>query len=192
MKIIGITGGTGSGKSVLSAELKRLGAEVIDADQIAREVAKKGGAAFEEIVRNFGTEILDEQGEINRKALGGIVFANPEKLELLESITHKHIFEKMRKEVQTSCKDTIVLDVPLLFQCDFPIKCDMTVAVIADDAVRIKRIMDRDNISEPAARARMKNQLTNEEYKKLADVCFKNEGDIETIKKFANKLCPGQ
>ena len=192
MKIIGITGGTGSGKSVLSAELKRLGAEVIDADQIAREVAKKGGAAFEEIVRNFGTEILDEQGEINRKALGGIVFANPEKLELLESITHKHIFEKMRKEVQTSCKDTIVLDVPLLFQCDFPIKCDMTVAVIAGDAVRIKRIMDRDNISEPAARARMKNQLTNEEYKKLADVCFKNEGDIETIKKFANKLCPGQ
>ena len=192
MKIIGITGGTGSGKSVLSAELGQLGAKVIDADQIAREVSKKGGAAFEEIVRKFGTEILDEQGEIDRKTLGDIVFADSGKLELLESITHKHIFEKMRKEVLTSDKDTVVLDVPLLFQCDFPIKCDMTVAVIADDGVRIKRIMDRDCISEAEARARMKNQLTNEEYRSLADVCFKNEGDIETIKEFANKLCPGQ
>ena len=192
MKIIGITGGTGSGKSVLSAELKRLGAEVIDADQIAREVSKKGGAAFEEIVQNFGTEILDEQGEINRKTLGGIVFANSPKLELLESITHKHILKKMCEEVRACGKDTVVLDVPLLFQCDFPIKCDLTVAVIADDDIRIKRIMDRDGISEAAARARMKNQLTNEEYKKLADVCFENEGDTETIKEFANKLCPGQ
>lgn len=189
MKIIGITGGIGSGKSALSRELERLGAAVVDADLISREVTKKGGAAFDEIVANFDVKILDEQGEINRRALGEIVFESPEKLELLEKITHKHIFEKMQEEVQSCDKDIVVLDVPLLFQCGFPIKCDLTVAVIAEDDIRIKRIVERDKISEAAARARMKNQLTNEEYKKRADLCFENNGDVEEIKKFANKLC---
>lgn len=188
MKIIGITGGTGAGKSALSAELKRLGATVIDADLISRGVSKNGGAAFEEIVMSFGTDILDKSGEIDRKKLGKIVFENPQKLELLESITHKHIFERMQQEIDLCKSDIAVLDVPLLFQCDFPIKCDLTVAVIADEETRIKRIMNRDGITKDAAVARIKNQLSNDEYKALADVCFENNGTAKEIKKFAEAL----
>lgn len=189
-KIIGITGGIGSGKSALSAELKARGARVVDADLIARQVTQKNGVAFDEIVRQFGNEILNENGEINRAALGEIVFHNPQKLELLESITHKHIFERMQAEIESCTEDIIVLDVPLLFQCDFPINCDLTVAVIADEALRLERIMKRDNVSKEAALARMKNQLTNEEYRRLADLCFENNGDLKELKSFANKLCP--
>ncbi len=188
MKIIGITGGTGAGKSALSAEFKRLGTTVIDADLISREVSKNGGAAFDEIVANFGADILDKSGEIERKKLGKIVFENPDKLELLESITHKHIFESMQQEIDSCCSNVVILDVPLLFQCDFPIRCDLTVAVIADEETRIKRIMNRDGITKDAAVARMKNQLSNDEYKALADVCFENNGDVGEIKKFAELL----
>ncbi|MDO4744436.1 MAG: dephospho-CoA kinase [Clostridia bacterium] len=188
MKIIGITGGTGAGKSVLSGELKRRGAKVIDADLISRRITASGGAAYEEILKNFGREILGENGEIDRKLLGGIVFNNPERLELLEKITHKYIFEEMQKELDSCNEKIAVLDVPLLFQCDFPIKCDITVAVVADTDVRIARIMNRDNISKEAALSRMKNQLTNDEYTKLADVCFENNGDFEKLKEFADRL----
>ncbi len=188
MKIIGITGGTGAGKSELSAKLGQLGATVVDSDLISHRISKKGGAAFDEIVTSFGTDILDKTGEIDRKRLGKIVFENPDKLELLEKITHKHIFERMQQEIEACDTDAVVLDVPLLFQGNFPIKCDLTVAVIADEETRIKRIMNRDGITKDAAVARIKNQLSNDEYKALADVCFENNGGPEEIEKFARRL----
>ncbi len=188
MKIIGITGGTGAGKSVLSAALAKYGATVIDADKISRQVSAAGGAAFDEIVSYFGKEILNQDGEIDRKVLGNIVFNSLKDLAALDEITHKHIFEEMQKRLDACKTDVAVLDVPLLFSCDFPIKCDVTVAVIADDAVRLKRIMQRDNISEEMARARMNNQFSNEAYRRLADVCFENNGDAAVLEEFAKKL----
>ncbi len=188
MKIIGITGGTGSGKSALSAKLGQLGATVIDSDLISHEVSRKGGAAFDEIVTSFGEDILEKSGEIDRKKLGKIVFENPEKLELLENITHKHIFESMQQRIEGCNTNIAVLDVPLLFQCDFPFECDLTVAVIADEETRIKRIMMRDGITRDAAVARIRNQLSNDEYKALADVCFENNGEAEELEKFAELL----
>lgn len=189
MKIIGITGGTGAGKSVLSKELERRGCKVVDADKVSRKITASDGAAFDEIIENFGKEILDDNGEINRKALGKIVFENPKKLELLNKITHKHIFDEMQRELEVCDSSIAVLDVPLLFQCDFPIKCDLTVAVTAPDELRIKRIMERDGITEDTARARMKAQLSNEEYKKLADICFENSGGLQEVRRFAEELC---
>ena len=188
VKIIGITGGTGAGKSVLSAEFKRLGAEVVDTDEISRRITKKDGLAFSEIVDTFGREILKKDGEIDRKALGKIVFRDKKSLALLEKITHKHIFSEMNDRIKCSKKKVVVLDVPLLFQCDFPIKCDLTISVIASDDLRIKRIMERDKISEDAALSRMKNQLKNDEYKALADIWFENDGDLNKVRDFANKL----
>ena len=188
MKIIGITGGTGAGKSALSAKLGQLGATVIDSDLISHQVSKKGGAAFDEIVTSFGADILDKAGEIDRKKLGKVVFENPDKLELLEKITHKHIFERMQQEIESCTTDAAVLDVPLLFQCDFPIRCDLTVAVIADEETRIERIINRDGITKDAVVARIKNQLSNDEYKALADVCFENNSGPEEIEKFARRL----
>ncbi len=191
MKIIGITGGTGAGKSILSKALEKCGATVIDADKISRQVASVGGTAFDEIVSYFGKDILMKNGEIDRKLLGNIVFNDINKLAALDEITHKHIFEEMEKQLKFCKTDIVVLDVPLLFSCDFPIKCDKTVAVIADDEIRLKRIMNRDNISDKMARARMNNQFSNETYRQMADICFENNGDVSAVEDFAKKLCFG-
>ncbi len=188
-KIIGITGGTGAGKSTVCHELKKLGAEIVDCDKIARCVVEKGQPALCEIVDSFGYEVLDGAGNLDRKKMGAIVFSDPEKLSVLNKITHRHIFEQMRKQMEESVSDVIVLDVPLLFQCDFPFECDVTVAVVADEEERIRRLAERDGIDRETAMARMTNQLTNEEYAKLADVCFENNGDIEKVRNFAEWLC---
>ncbi len=188
-RIIGITGGTGAGKSTVCCELQKIGAEIVDCDKIARKIVEKGQPALQEIVDAFGTEILDTDGNLDRKKMSSIVFSNSERLSALNRITHKHIFEQMRKQMEESLSEVIVLDVPLLFQCDFPFECDVTVAVIAEKEERIKRIVERDGISREAALARMTNQLTNEQYAELADICFENNGDAEKIRNFAKSLC---
>lgn len=188
MKVIGITGGTGAGKSTVCAELKKRGAEIIDADAISRQVSQKGGIAFGEIVEAFGTEILDEMGEIDRKALGKIVFNDEEKLSLLNQITHKHIFDEMERRLKQCTAEFAVLDVPLLFEEDFPLHCDLTVAVVAEPEIRLKRIMARDNITHDAAAARMKNQISNEDYARLADICVENNGGADAAALLAEKI----
>jgi len=188
MKIIGVTGGTGSGKSTLCALLGELGATVIDADKLSKKVSQKGGAAYEEIVREFGTGILDANGEIARKALGDIVFNDSEKLELLEKITHKHIFREMETAIKASTASVVVLDVPLLFQCNFPFNCDLTIATVADEKTRINRIMMRDGLSETQAKDRIRNQLSDAEYRKFADVVYENNGKQEDMMEFAKKI----
>lgn len=188
MKIIGITGGIGSGKSTLSSELKKLGAQIIDSDLISREVTQKGKPAFLEIEETFGRGVININGELERKKLGSIVFNDPEKLKKLNQITHKYIFREMEKQLNEATAPVVVLDVPLLFQCDFPIRCDLTIAVLADREVRIKRIMERDGVDRDAALLRMKRQLTDSDYRRMADVCFENNGGFDKIAEFANSL----
>ncbi len=188
MKIIGITGGIGSGKSTLCAQLKKLGAQIIDADLISREITQKGSPALLEIAETFGQEVINIAGELERKKLGNIVFNDPEKLKKLNQITHKYIFEEMEKQLKATTASVVVLDVPLLFQCDFPIKCDLTVAVLADREVRIRRIMDRDGVDRNVALLRMERQLKDSDYKRMADVCFENNGGFDKIMNFANSL----
>ena len=188
MKVIGITGGTGAGKSTVCAELKKRGAEIIDADAISRQVSQKGGIAFDEIVEGFGTEILNDLGEIDRRALGKIVFNDTEKLSLLNGITHKHIFAEMERRMKLCTAKIAVLDVPLLFDKDFPLHCDLTVAIIAEPEIRLKRIMARDGITYDAAVARMKNQISDEDYARLADICVANNGGAENTALLAEKI----
>ena len=189
MKIIGVTGGTGAGKSTLCEELKKCGATVIDCDHISRSVTKSDVAAFGEIIETFGAEMLAADGELNRKALAAVVFNDEQKLELLNKITHKYIFAEMQKQLGECKTPVAVMDVPLLFNTDFPFKCDLKVAVLAAPEVRLERIMGRDGISKTAALERMKNQMTDDEYKSLADVCFINDGNPEKIREFAEELC---
>ena len=171
MKIIGVTGGTGAGKSSLCDELKKCGATVIDCDRISRNVTKNDGAAFDEIIEVFGEEMLAADGELNRKALAAVVFNDEQKLELLNKITHKHIFAEMQKQLD-ECKTHVAV-----------------MAVLATPELRLERIMSRDGISETAALERMKNQMTDDEYKNLADVCFVNDGNPEKVREFAKELC---
>lgn len=189
MKVIGITGGTGAGKSTLCAELEKCGAQVIDADSISRQVTKSDGVAFNEIAEAFGNDIIAPDGELDRKALANVVFNDAAKLKLLNKITHKHIFEQMKSQLDACAAKVAVLDVPLLFEDDFPFRCDLTVAVLAKPEVRLERIMKRDKISKNAAAERIKNQMTDEQYKDKADVCFVNNGDVERIREFAKTIC---
>lgn len=188
MKIIGITGGTGAGKSSVCNEFKKCGAQIIDADKIARQVVQKGKPALEEIVCAFGKDIITPDGDLNRKKLGGIVFADSNKLNILNKITHKYIFDEMQRQINECSADILVLDVPLLFEKDFPFECDLTVAVVADREERISRIMVRDEISRKSAEERISNQMSDDKYKKFADICFENDGDISKIKDFVRKI----
>jgi dephospho-CoA kinase len=168
--------------------MKKCGAEIVDADKIARQVVQKGMSALKEIENEFGKDVLTPGGELDRKKLADIVFSDEKKLKVLNSITHKHILDEMKLRVKNSDSEVVVLDVPLLFQCDFPIKCDLTIAVIADKETRLQRIMERDGVKRSDAESRMSKQLTDKEYSDLADVCFENDGDIEKVREFARKI----
>lgn len=191
MKIIGITGGIGAGKTTVCDEMKRCGAEIIDADKIARQIVQKDMPALKEIENEFGKDVLTPGGELNRKKLADIVFSDEEKLKVLNCITHKYILAEMKLRVKNSVSEVVVLDVPLLFQCDFPIKCDLTVAVVADKETRVQRIMKRDGVKRSEAESRMSKQLTDEEYSDFADICFENDGNIERVREFARKIILG-
>ena len=174
MKIIGVTGGIGSGKTTVSSMFASFGAEVVDADEIARAVTKSSGAAYKEIIDFFGEEILLPDGEINRKALGKIVFQDKKSLELLNNITHKYVFDEIKKRIECSLAQVVVLDVPLLFSSDFPFECDLTVGVIADKEERIKRVEKRDGLSREEILKRIENQISDEVLRQKADVIIEN------------------
>ena len=184
MKIIGLTGGTGSGKGFVSERLKKRNAYVMDADKIAHEIIEKDKPAYKEIVDYFGRSILDESGCIIRRKLGDIVFSDSEKLAFLNKCTHKYInMEIMRiiEEVrpQTDKYTAIVIDAPLLAEAGLTDICDDIWVVYADSEVRVKRIMERDSITEEQARNRIASQKTWEEYKALGAVIIDNSSDDE-------------
>lgn len=186
MKIIGLTGGTGSGKGFVAERLRKRNAYVMDADVIAHEIIEKGKPAYNEIVKYFGDEILDEDGQIIRRKLGDIVFSDSEKLAFLNLCTHKYInMEIMRviKEIspQTDKYTAIVIDAPLLAEAGLADICDDIWVVYADSEVRIKRIMERDSITEEQARKRIASQKSWEEYKALGAVIIDNSSDDENV-----------
>lgn len=189
MKIIGVTGGIGSGKSKVSEMFENFGGRVIDADAISRRIMNAGSPAYCEVLEFFGTEILDENKEINRKKLADIVFGDRKKLEKLNAVTHKYIFEEIRKKIEEYKEEKVViLDVPLLFDEDFTIKYDKSVAVIADEEIRIKRAVMRDNSSSEKIRNRIKNQISDSEYRRLADFIIENNGTEEELSEKASRI----
>lgn len=192
MRIIGVTGGIGSGKSTVSRILADLGAKVVDADQIARKVVAKGEKALDELVAYFGSEILDERGELDRKKLGNMVFGNAEKLEYLNRVTHKYIAERMLEEVnryrQDKNTELVVLDVPIPVDHGFLDVVDTVWVVSSDRETRVKRIMDRSGLTREEAVSRINSQMKEEEYLKIADETINNNGNIELLEKTVVKL----
>ncbi|HHY24805.1 MAG TPA: dephospho-CoA kinase [Clostridiaceae bacterium] len=191
MKVIGVTGGIGSGKSTIAKILCDLGASIIDADKIAREITVKGQLIMEEIVGYFGTSVLDEEGELDRKKLSEIVFADSKKLEVLNCITHKYIADKIKDELnklEEAKAKIVVLDAPLPVENGFLDVVDESWVVVANRDIRIKRIMERSKISSEEALARIKMQKSDEEYLKIADEVINNDGSVEELEKSIAKL----
>lgn len=182
MKVIGLTGGTGSGKSVVSKSLAEAGAVIVDADQIAHEIILKGKPAYQEIIAYYGTGILDEDGNIIRKKLGEIVFNDGEKLAFLNQCTHKYICAEVDRQIaaakEAGTAIAIVLDAPLLLEAGLEQVCDWVWVVYADPEVRAQRVMARDGVTYELAKARIANQKSWEEYKQSADIVIDNSKDL--------------
>lgn len=192
MRIIGLTGGIASGKSTVSNVLHDLGAVVIDADSIAREVVDKDGKALDEIADYFGSRVLDNNGELDRKKLGELVFEDKEKLEMLNKITHKYILERMRErfdeELQKADANALVLDAPLPVEQGFQDVVDEIWVVSSDRNTRIGRLIERNGYTEEEAIKRIDAQMTDEEYLKLSDEVIYNDGSVEELERQVVKL----
>ncbi len=193
MIVAGLTGGVASGKSLVAKKLKELGATIIDADLIAREVLCPGEAAFDEVVKSFGREILTTGDVIDRKKLGGIVFNNKEKRELLNAITHPRIRERMMARLaqlknnkdnhNPNGQDVVILDIPLLFESGLTDKVDCVIVVYADVPTQTSRLMQRDGLTEAAALARINSQIPLKDKLKTADyIIDNNAASSETLK----------
>lgn len=192
MRIIGVTGGIGSGKSTVSRTLRDLGAAVVDADIIAKSVTTGGSAAVNELVKYFGNDIIKESGELDREKLASIAFGDQVKLHALNSITHKHIIVRIRDTIEllkSSAKwDFIVLDAPIPVEKGFLDIVDEVWVVIADRETRIKRVMDRSGFSYEDVIKRINAQMCDEEYLRIADEVINNNGTVEELEQIVVKL----
>ena len=176
MAVIGLTGGSGSGKSTLAALMQHKGFDIIDADKIARDIVKKGEKALLEITEEFGESVILENGELDRKKLASIVFTNREKLEKLNKITHKYITEVIKKRLSENEGRVSVIDAAVLKESGIIDICDYVILVVADKDIRVKRIMERDGITEKAALDRINSQESDEKYAQHADLVIDNSG----------------
>ncbi|NXY50968.1 DCAKD protein, partial [Ceuthmochares aereus] len=192
MFLVGLSGGIASGKSTVVAVLQDLGCAVIDADVIAREVVQPHSKAHRHIVRCFGTEILLENGEINREALGNIIFSQPEKRQLLNRITHPEIQKEMLKQILKYFLlgyRYVILDIPLLFETNRLTKfMKYTVLVYCDPLAQLYRLMKRNGLSRAQAEARIASQLPLDEKRKLATHVIDNSGDWESTRRQVLRL----
>ena len=185
MKVIGLTGGTGSGKSTVAAYLEKKGCIIIDADKISRDLTKPGGEALEPIRRRFGADVFFEDGSLDRKKLGGIVFSDDAKLRSLEEITTDIVIKKILEKVEHLKKNgfngTVILDAPLLFECGMKDCTDENWLVTCDLENRIQRLIDRDGISRQSILDRMANQLSDEQKRMMADRVIENYGSLTEL-----------
>lgn len=186
MKIIGLTGGIGSGKSSVSSILKEKGLYVLDADELSRNETKSGGSALPHIREAFGNKVFTEDGNLNRQALADIVFNDKEKLSILQKMTTEVVVRKAKELVYEmeidGYKKPVILDAPLLIECGCQDECDEIWLVVSPLETRISRVISRDNISRKQAMDRINNQLSDEEKMKYATKIIDNSKDFEWLK----------
>lgn len=194
MRIIGITGGIGSGKTTASEYLKSRGFHVIDADRIGHEIMQPGMPILIELSMVFGEDILNDNGVLNRKKLAEAAFADPQNKKMLDCITHEEIFEEIRRRMDVLSDQgvkLVFLDAALLFETGLENTCEQTWLIDAEDAIRIKRAMDRDGSTRDQVLARLKNQMSSEEKRKRASHIVDNSGNLEQLYKQLDVLISG-
>ena len=180
-KKIGLTGGIASGKTTVSDCFKKLGTQVIDADIISHEVTEPSGSAFEEILSEFGSEILDEKGLINRKKMRAIIFNDPSQKKILENIIHPKVRDEMFQRINKSDDHYLIVSVPLLVETGMHQIMDRNLLVDCSEDTQIERLMHRDKITLNEARAILKNQASRSDRKKIADDLIVNENNVTLI-----------
>lgn len=186
MLVIGLTGNIGSGKSTVARMLKELGALVIDADQVSREVCEPGKPGWQAIMQHFGNSVFLPDGTLNRRKLGEIVFGDRDRLALLNFLLHPLIVARIKEELErarTGPWDVAVVDAALLYEVGLDAAVDVVWFVVADDHVRLKRIMARDGLTEEAALSRMQSQEPQWQKALRADAVIDNSGSLEETRR---------
>ncbi len=194
MIIVGLTGGIATGKSVVAEILEEKGAIIIDADKISRDVVQKNTPAWKEIVDTFGESVLQPDGEVDRKALGKIVFPDENKRNQLNHIVHPRVFEEISRHIalimenEAHTNPVIILDVPLLFETKMHREFSDIILVYAPFETQLARLMARDDAGEKDALARIRAQMPIEEKKQQADYVIDNSGSVEETRRQAEAL----
>lgn len=176
---IGLTGSIASGKTTISLKFADYQIPVVDADKIAHDVVNPGEKAYQQIIETFGSEILNEDQSIDRKALGAIVFADESKRSQLNAIVHPAVREKMLSERDSWINEgvkCVVLDIPLLFESNLVHFVDKTLVVFVDESVQLTRLMDRDQYTKDEALQRIKSQMPVQKKADMADAVINNNG----------------
>lgn len=188
MKVIGLCGGSGSGKGAVCELFSEMDVSSIDTDRVYHRLTSSPSPCLEELALVFGKSIIDERGALDRRVLRGLVFGScdaDERRRKLNEITHKHILGEARRiisEKRDEGAKAIIVDAPLLFESGFDKECDVTVCVIADKDIRIKRIMARDGISAEDAKRRIDGQIPNDELVRRVDYVIENNGDLDILR----------
>lgn len=183
MLSLGLTGGIGSGKSTVSSMLEELGASVVDADRIVRELQAPGEPVFEEMVETFSTTIVADDGTLDRQAVADIVFGDDEALKTLNSIVHPAvgaaIAERLTELAETD--DVVIMDIPLLVESG---RDDMAAVIVVDvdPELAVARLMQHRGFSEDDARSRMARQASREDRLAKADVVLDNSGSVDDLR----------
>lgn len=185
---VGVTGGIGSGKSALTDRLATKGIDIVDADIVAREVVDIGTPALNAIAERFGSDILLENGALNRAALRKIVFENPEQRQWLETLTHPLIGESIAHQLATSEGPYVVLSSPLLLEGSQKNFVEHVVVVDVPEETQLQRTMSRDDNSEELVRSIMAAQLPRDERRSKADTIVDNSGSLNDLNEAADAL----
>lgn len=189
---VGLTGGIATGKSTVSEMLRRRGARLIDADQIARAVVEPGQKGNEQVRRRFGEQVFHPDGSLNRKALGAIVFRDKSARQDLNRLLHPLIMQRMKEEKEHWEKNdpnqVVILDIPLLIEEDLTSLVDQVILVYVSESIQLKRLMNRDQINETEAKQKIAAQMPIETKKTFADVVIDNSGSLTNTERQVDEL----
>tara|TARA_B100001971_G_C18080148_1_gene477829 strand:+ start:304 stop:891 length:588 start_codon:yes stop_codon:yes gene_type:complete len=191
MKIIGLTGGIGSGKSTVAGFLAELGALIIDADKVGREVLKPGTKIWQQVVATFGGQILTPDGEINRKKLASLVFGSLGRLELLSRLMHPEIYKRIKAqllEYRRQQASVVILEAPLLVEAGWTELVDEVWVTTASETTVLERLKQQLGLSQKESLARIRSQLPARERAKHADVVLNTELGLDELRTKVKKL----
>ena len=191
VKLVGLTGGIASGKSTVAAILRRLGAAVINADELSREVVQPGEEAWEAVVESFGPAVLKEDKSLDRRKLRKIIFDNPEARKKLEAIIHPRVralAEKRFREAAQAGHSTVVYEVPLLFENQMHLWLRPVIVVVCKTSVQKNRLQARDHLTEAEAQRHLDAQMSLEAKARMADYVVDNNGNLQELEQRVNSI----
>ncbi len=186
MDVYGLTGGIGSGKSAVAELLEDFGVPVVSADELSRVVVARGSRGLGDVVEAFGPEVLDDSGELDRRKMAGIVFREPARRQQLEAILHPRIrerFEQVLDALEKAGHTVAIYEVPLLFEKNLQSEMKAVILVTAREEIRVRRVMDRDDVTETEVRGRMAAQMDESLKRKRADYIIENEGTRDALRR---------